>query len=150
MDSQNQILQKIIGFEKKRLISRFVAGIINFVTLLLVIMSIVITFNTVRLAIYISREEISVMRLVGASNKYVRGPFVVEGIIYGFVASIITLTVFWGLTYYFGSFTQRMFGINIFDYYSDNFINIFATIILSGVLLGMVSSYLAVRKYLKV
>ncbi|MFC1623620.1 cell division protein FtsX [Patescibacteria group bacterium] len=150
------IIDKVNYYQNKMVIDRLSKIIsstekIGFgITLLMVIMSIVITFNTVRLAIYISREEISVMRLVGASNKYVRGPFVVEGAIYGFIASVIALLFFWGLTYYFGDFTQRMFGVNTFDYYADNFINIFTTIVLSGVVLGMVSSYLAVRKYLKV
>jgi hypothetical protein len=56
--------------------------------------SIMITFNTIRLAIYISREEISVMRLVGASSKFVRGPFVIVGIMYGIVAALITICAF--------------------------------------------------------
>ena len=53
------------------------------ISMALVLVSIIITFNTVRLAIFISKEEISVMQLVGASKNYVRGPFVVTGIIAG-------------------------------------------------------------------
>ena len=113
-------------------------------------MSIIITFNTIRLAIYISREEISVMRLVGASSKYVRGPFVVEGAFYGLISGTITLIILFVITFYSESFTQSIFGINLFNYYLENFVRIFSTIMLSGVFLGVVSSYLAVRKYLKV
>jgi len=150
------IIDKVNYYQNKIVIDRL-SKIINsteklgfIITLVLVIMSIIITFNTIRLAIYISREEISVMRLVGASNKYVRGPFVVEGAFYGLISGTITLIVFFIITYYFESFTQSMFGINLFDYYLTNFMSIFLTISLSGIFLGVVSSYLAVRKYLKV
>ena len=64
------------------------------VTIILVIISIIITFNTIRLAIFISKEEIGVMRLVGASKIRVRGPFMVEGAIYGIIATIVTLVIF--------------------------------------------------------
>lgn len=120
------------------------------VTLLLVVMSIIITFNTIRLTIYISKEEIAVMRLVGASNKYVRGPFVVEGMIYGAISAILTLAVFLPVTYYLGSFSERLFGLNMFSHYLGNFWSISLIILASGIFLGVVSSYLAVRKYLKV
>ena len=119
-------------------------------TLILVIMSIIITFNTIRLTIYIAREEISVMRLVGASNGYVQGPFVVAGVVYGLISAGLTLLVFLPLTYYIGSFTQRLFGLNMFEHYLSNFWNISVIIIFSGVVLGVISSFLAVRRYLKV
>lgn len=119
-------------------------------TLVLVVVSILITFNTVRLVIFVSREEISVMRLVGASNFYVRGPFVVTGIIYGVVAGIVTLLVFYPISFWLGRFTQNFFiGFNIFRYYTSNFGQLFLVIIGSGIVIGAVSSFLAVRKYLK-
>lgn len=117
----------------------------------LVILSIVIAFNTVRLAIYISRDEISVMRLVGASNKYIRGPFIISGIMYGAVAGILTLLIFYPLTYYLGAATENfMSGINVFRYYGRNFGQIFGIIMGAGIFLGAISSWLAVRKYLKI
>jgi cell division transport system permease protein len=120
-------------------------------SLLLAIISILITFNTIRLAIFISRDEISVMKLVGASNKYIRGPFVVIGIMYGVVAAVITLILFYPATYWLGQSTANFFtGINIFNYYLVNFAQIFAIIILSGIIIGAVSSFLAVKKYLNV
>jgi cell division transport system permease protein len=122
-----------------------------FLTLLLIVVSIIITFNTIRLAIYISRDEISVMRLVGASSKFVRGPFVIVGIMYGIVACIITLVVLLPATFYLGRATQNFFtGINIFHYYTSNFPQIFLILLCSGIIIGAVSSYLAVRRYLKV
>jgi cell division transport system permease protein len=118
------------------------------VTLILVIISIIITFNTIRLTIFISKEEIGVMRLVGASKMHVRGPFMIEGVIYGTVATLITLLLFWPISFWLGSKMTDFFGINMYDYYLSNFFQIFAIILLSGILLGVISSFLAVRRYL--
>ncbi len=119
------------------------------VTIVLVILSIIITFNTIRLAIYISREEISVMRLVGASNKYIRGPFVIIGMLYGLCAGIITLVILYPVTLWLGRATEGFFsGIHIYSYYISNFAQIFVVIMGSGIVIGAISSYLAVRKYL--
>lgn len=121
------------------------------VTIVLALATILITFNTVRLAIYTAREEISVMRLVGAANSYIRGPFVFEGIMYGFIAGILTLVLFYPFTIWLAPVTENFFGnINVFDYYVSNFIQMFLIIVGTGVVLGSVSSYLAVRRYLKV
>ena len=119
--------------------------------LLLVIISISIAFNTIRLAIYISRDEIGVMRLVGASNKYIRGPFVVSGILYGVVSSLLTLALFYPLTYYLGDSTENFFsGLNLFKYYLLHFGEFVLIIVGSGIVLGAISSFLAVRRYLNV
>lgn len=119
------------------------------VTLLLIILSIIITFNTVRLVIYISREEINVMRLVGASDLYIRGPFMTEGVIYGLVSSILAMSLLFPVAYWMGKNTTTFFGgLNMFQYYVVNFGQIFLLMLLSGIILGVVSAYLAVRKYL--
>lgn len=120
------------------------------VTAALVFISIVIAFNTIRLAIYIAREEISVMRLVGASNKYIRGPFVVSGVLYGVVSAFITLILLYPATYWVSSITRTFFdGFDVFAYYLSNFGALFGVLVGTGALLGAVSSYLAVRKYLR-
>jgi len=112
--------------------------------------SILITFNTIRLAIYTAREEISVMRLVGASNMYIRGPFVVEGTLYGVVSGLIALVTFFPLAWLLKDPTQKMFGADIFAHYIGSFPIFFLVLILAGAFLGAVSSFLAVRKYLSV
>lgn len=120
-------------------------------TLVLSVVSILITFNTIRLAIFISKEEISIMRLVGASTFYIRGPFVVVGTMYGAVAGIITLIIFYPVTLWLGGITTDFFvGLNVFEYYTQNFGEIFFIVMLSGMFIGAISSYLAVRKYLKI
>ncbi len=117
-------------------------------TFILIIISIIITFNTIRLAIFISKEEIGVMRLVGASKMHVRGPFMIEGVIYGIVATLITMFIFWPIGFWLGRNMTDFLGINMYNYYLSNFFQIFAIILLSGILLGVISSFLAVRRYL--
>ena len=116
--------------------------------LYLVISSLIITFNTIRLTIFFAKEEIGVMRLVGASKMRVRGPFMIEGAIYGIVATIVTLILFWPATAWMGRNMTGFLSLNMYDYYISNFFQIFAIILLSGILLGVISSFLAVRKYL--
>ena len=118
------------------------------IVLLLSFIAIIITFNTIRLAIYTSREEIGVMRLVGADKRYVQGPFMVEGAIYGIVATVITMALFFPGTLWLGSKMTAFFGLNLFDYYLSHFFQIFAILLLSGILLGMISSFIAARRYL--
>lgn len=117
-------------------------------TVYLIISSILITFNTIRLTIYISKEEIGVMQLVGASKMRVRGPFMIEGAIYGIIATVVVLLLFWPITLWLGNHMTEFLGINVFDYYLANFIPLAVVVLLSGIILGMFSSYLAVKKYL--
>ena len=117
----------------------------------LAVISVLISFNTIRLTIYLARDEISVMRLVGASTTYIRGPFMVVGIIYGVVAGILTLILLLPLTYWLGSNTKNFFiDFNIFFYYLRHFLEIAFIIMSSGIFIGALSSALAIRKYLKV
>ncbi len=133
----------------------------SLVALILVIVAIIITFNTVRLVIYTAKDEIAVMKLVGASNSYIRGPFVMSGIMYGILSGIFTLIVLAFFAHYSdiaivkfaGVQDTQDFGliINVFSkYFLANFGQIFAIIMASGIALGAISSYLAVRRYLNV
>jgi cell division transport system permease protein len=121
------------------------------IALLFAIASIVIALATVRLAIYSARDEIAVMRLVGASNTYIRGPFIVAGIISGLISGLIALAFFFPIAWYAGrSFTEWLGGFNLFTYYVSNFPYIFLVIIGSGFGLGAIASFLAVRRYLRI
>jgi cell division transport system permease protein len=153
----SSLVDKVNYYQNKDTIDKL-TGIINSsneigfaLTMFLIIISVLITFNTLRLVIYMSREEISVMRLVGASTGYIRGPFFVAGALYGFVSAVITLIVFYPITLWLGKTAESFFvGINVFSYYVANFGEIFLIIVFSGVAIGSLSSFLAVRKYLKV
>ena len=116
-----------------------------------VLMTVAISFNTLRLAIYSSRDEIQVMRLVGAGRTYIRAPFVVEGVLYGLIAAVITLLLLYPLAWWLGNSTESFFGgVNVFTYFITHFLLFFAVITGSGVALGAVASFLAVRRYLKI
>jgi len=151
------VIDRINYFENKAVIDRL-SNIIDSadrlgfaLTILLVVISMLIAFNTIRLTIYIARDEIAVMRLVGASMAYIQGPFVVVGIIYGVVAGLVTLVVFLPLTYWLGSATSGFFeGFNIFSYYIRHILEMSAIVLFCGVVIGSLSSLLAIRKYLKI
>lgn len=152
---ENSTIIDKINYHQNKLVIDRLTSIINGaetlgfgVTLILILISIIITFNTIRLTIYIAREEIGVMRLVGAENKYIRGPFIIEGMIYGLLATVITLILFLPVTYWLGSHMTTFLGLNLFDYYLSNFFQIFIIIFISGIFLGSLSSILAIRKYL--
>ncbi len=128
---------------------------------ILVVVAIIIIFNTIRLIIYNSKDEISVMKLVGASNSYIRGPFVMSGIMYGIISGILTLIVLAVFAFYSDLAIIKFAGVqgtqdfslivNVFsNYFKQNFGEIFGIIMGSGILLGAISSYLAVRRYLNV
>ncbi len=124
--------------------STFIAMIV------LVLASVFITFNTVRLAIYTSREEISVMRLVGASNAFIRGPFMLQGVMYGVISGVLALLIIYPLVLWIGPETEAFFQFNLFTFFVSDFLRIFGTLVGTGVVLGIVSSFLAVARYLRV
>lgn len=118
--------------------------------IVLIVAAVVITFNTVRLAIYTTREEISIMRLVGASNTFIRGPFMLQGVMYGLVAGVLALLILYPLLLWIGPATDSFFQFNLFNHFVTEFGRYFLTIVGSGVVLGLTSSILAVSRYLRV
>ena len=174
LDSKNSLSQdgsnivEKVNYNQNKLIIDRLGRIIpavektgSIIALLLVIVAIVITFNTIRLIIFTSKDEISVMKLVGASNMYIRGPFVISGIMYGVFSGILTLVLLGAFAYYSDAIIMKFSGVqgakdfsllvNVFSsYFIKNFGQIFAIIMGSGIILGAISSYLAVKRYLRV
>lgn len=151
------IVDRINYAQNKEVIDRLALAIratreIGFaVVILFAIASILIAFATVRLAIYTSKDEIGVMRLVGASNAYIQGPFIVTGVITGVISATLVLLLLWPATLYAGVKTMGWFGgFNLASYYAGNFSLIFVIIMSSGIVLGAVASVFAIRRYLKV
>ncbi len=144
-DTQKVIdkLNTIIAF-----ITRFgliLAGIFMFVT-------VIVTFNTIRLTIYNRREEVEIMRLVGATNWYIRWPFIIEGILYAIFATIITTTIVFVLLSFLSSKIEQFLSITSLGTSLINalawqilFVNILASIGLS-----IIASTIAIRRYLKI
>ena len=112
--------------------------------------SLLIAFNTIRLAIYTARDEIGVMNLVGASHWYVRGPFMIAGVLYGVISGLIVLVAMYPLTIWLGPGSERFLGsFNVYTYYTQQFPLMFLIVMGTGIILGALSSYLAVRRYLR-
>ena len=120
-------------------------------SIVLALIAVLVTFNTVRLAIYGSKEEIETMRLVGASNWFIRGPFLAQGAIIGIFASLGTLLIFSIAVFYLGPKIAIVFsGFDVSGYFFEKFFLISSLQLVFGVGLGISSSWLAIRKYLKV
>jgi cell division transport system permease protein len=121
------------------------------IAVVLALSSILIAFNTIRLAIYTSRDEIGVMNLVGAGHWYVRGPFMVSGVLYGIISGFIVLAALYPLCAWLGPASQAFLGnFNVFSYYLSSFWLLFLVVMASGIALGTLSSFLAVRRYLNI
>jgi len=151
------LIDRINYYQNKSVIDRLTGAIAVtekvgvFVVILFAFASIIIAFSTIRLAIYSARDEITVMRLVGASNMYIRGPFIVAGIISGILAALVALALFYPVAYYAGqTLSVWLGGFNIFNYYVTHFVLLFSTLVLSGIVLGAIASYVAVRRYLHI
>lgn len=156
-DQFSKIISKINYTENKVVIDRlnniirvlresgFVAGLI------LAFIAFLVAFNTVRLAIYSSREEITVMKLVGASNWFVRGPFIVEGVLHGMIASAFSfMVIIPGIGFLGPKLFNFLPEVNLMNYIGNNFWSLLLFQTLGGIVLGVFSSWVAIRKYLKV
>jgi cell division transport system permease protein len=120
------------------------------ITLILAIVAGLVIFNTIRLAIYSNRDEISIMRLVGASNTFVRGPYVVGGILAGLISALISIIIALPLVYFVSPYLKIFIpNLNFFSYFVSNIFLLTFYQIIFGVLIGAFSSFVAVRRYLK-
>ncbi len=153
---QAPLIDRVNFVKNKEAIDKL-TGIINAVEraslitmTVLIVAAVVITFNTVRLAIYTTREEISIMRLVGASNTFIRGPFMLQGVMYGVVAGVLAILIIYPIVIWLGPATAQFFQFNLFEYFVRDFVYMFSVIVGSGILLGLTSSLLAVSRYLRV
>lgn len=123
-----------------------------FIVLALIVVTVFLIVNTIKLTIFSRKREISIMRLVGASNFSIKTPFVIEGMVLGMIGSIIPiLLVIYGYFALYQSLDGHL-GSPLFKLISpEPFIYIAAVIVLIiGMLVGMIGSSRAVRKYLKV
>ncbi|MFZ1258702.1 MAG: permease-like cell division protein FtsX [Candidatus Saccharimonas sp.] len=114
--------------------------------------SMLIIFNTIRMAIFNRKEEIQMMKLIGADRSFIRGPFVVEAIVYGFIAAVIATALGMVLLSAFSGNMQE-FGIEIgptVDLLTTYIAFVVLAMILAGACIGIVSSLLATRRYLKI
>lgn len=118
----------------------------------LTVVSIMIIFNTIRMAIYTRREEIRIMKLIGGTPGYIRGPFLVEASLYGVIASIIATSVVYSIIFVLGGKVadQPEFA-QTYQFFTApvTIITMAISATFVGVLIGVVSSMLAMEKHLK-
>lgn len=116
-----------------------------------VFIGVLITFNAIRLTMYAHKQEFEIMRLVGASNMYIKMPFVFEGILYGAVSAVVVMICLYATSKFLAPITQGSIGGgDIVSFYFSNFFVILGGLLLSGIVLGTVSGVIAIRRYLKV
>ncbi len=126
-----------------------IAGIIIFA-----IISMLIIFNTIQMAIFNRRDELTIMRLLGASTNFIRGPFIVESILYGLVSGVLSIIIIKAL-FTISARTLDASSLGILDidysdtYFKDHFFAFLGLQLVVGVLIGAISSLIATRRYLK-
>lgn len=141
---------KIVIDRLTALVSIFKKGVIG-LTLFLVFLAVLVTFNTIRLAIFSNSEQIEIMRLVGASNGFIRGPYIVEGIIYGVVAAVISFLIFIPVINFVSPHIANfILEVDLKSYFAGSWGKLLMYQLLFGVALGIISSIIAIRRYLVV
>lgn len=122
--------------------------------LVFAVISMLIIFNTIQMAIFNRRDELTIMRLLGATTWYIRGPFVVESIVYGIIAAVISILIIKGIFVTAASALQAS-SLGLLDisyastYFQQNMWKLLALQLIVGILIGAVSSVIATRRYLK-
>ncbi|OGZ23646.1 MAG: hypothetical protein A3A08_02155 [Candidatus Nealsonbacteria bacterium RIFCSPLOWO2_01_FULL_41_9] len=159
LDSLNlaDIIEKVDYSQRQNVIER-IFSITSFLgktglsfSLILAVIAILITFNTIKLAIYNYQEEVKIQRLVGASNWFIRGPFLAQGAIAGIISALISLLVLFFIAWLFSPKVQVFLpDLNILKMFWSNFGFIFLIQFAVGIALGSISSLIAIRKYLKI
>ncbi len=146
-DDNKLVIQKLENIGNKiKTFGLIVSGFFALIALLVV-------FNTIRIGIYTHREEIGIMKLVGASNWFIRVPFLLEGALYAIVGSVI----FWIIFYLIAGVLQPIFynffidiNFNLMSYISGHFIYIFGFELIVIIVLNTISSFISIGKYLRV
>ncbi len=147
-----------IDFYERRLVIETVAALSENVRktflifiIILGLIGFLVGFNTIKMGIYSLMKEIKVMKLVGASNWFIRGPFLVQGVIVGGISAIVSLLLTFLLTYGFDTRVQFFIPeISIFNLFVNNFWSLVLLQFGIGIGLGVFSSIVAISKYLNV
>lgn len=160
MISQSNFADKIsrVNYDKNKTIidrlNNFIAQVKKIGMILggiCILIAILITFNTIRITIYVHKQEIEIKRLVGASNTFIKLPFIFEGILYGIIAVLFSMVLIFVTVKFAGAYVAgEGFSSQLVSFYLEGFWIMLGLQLALGVLLGIISSFIAIRKYLKV
>lgn len=152
IESRNFASHKLL-LSKIDNLSRKVNKVGVFVSLVFIIISILVVYNAIRVAIYTHRREIGIMKLVGASNWFVKSPFLISSIIYSLIGVIITGVIFYAFLVVLQPYLETFFmgySINIISYFNQNFLYIFGLEFLAAAFINILASFTAIGRYSKV
>ena len=151
------LVDKINFYENQGVIERIHSisrGLQNWglvVTLLVGLIAVMVTFNTIRMTIYNQKQEIEIMRLVGASNWYIRGPYLAEGGFYGLFAAMTAIIIFYPVAYMASDKVAAFVpSVSLTAYFLGNIGQVVLMTVFLGVALGVISSYITISKHLKI
>ena len=153
----SKLIDKVDFSQKKDIIEKVYSITSNINTfglllgVILIIVAMLVVFNTIKLVVENSKEEISTMKIVGASDQFIRGPFIIQGIIYGVFAFLICILLS-GISAYFLSpqISVALPGFDMLGYFLTN-LWIFVLIQIGfGIGVGAISAFLVVKKHLEV
>jgi len=147
-EDNKQIIDKLLA------ITSFIKKIGWLFSIVFIIASVLVILNTIRLTIFTRKDEIEIMRLVGASDRFIKVPFIIEGVIYGFLACILAQAVLWLAIGFISPLTSQYLGAevtqNMISFFLGHFILIFLLQLIVGILVGIGCSLFSIRKYLRI
>lgn len=154
MDYVDKITSSDSTIETLIKISNGIRIAIGVIFVLLLLIAITIISNTIKLTVHARRKEISIMKYVGATNSFIRWPFLVEGIIIGVIAAIITILILASLYNYIiikieASMVLQKMGVNLLQF-SDIINSIIIVFVCLGIGIGIIGSSISMKKYLEV
>lgn len=157
---QNLIRKEGISYQQNKSIINRLSGITKFIkkigiilAMIFLTVSVLVIFNTIRLTIISRKDEIEIQRLVGAKNSFIQGPYLVEGVLYGFLAALFSTLFIYILLRFTSPLIFKYLGDVSFSlqrFFASNVFKIFAIQFLIGVVVGGLCSLISVKKYLKI
>jgi len=139
--------------EKINSVTKRINEIGLFIISIFILTSLLVVYNAIRVSIYTHRQEIEIMRLVGASSSFIYMPFVFSAFIYALLSILLIITIFYPFLTLLQPYLEVFFmgySVNLLSYFVDNFLLIFGLQFLIVSLINMVASLFAVKKYAKV
>lgn len=156
-DNYKELIDKVNYYENEELINNLNAVVtairkVGFAaSAVLAVIAFLVAFNTIRITIYTSKDEINIMKLVGAANLFIRGPFFIEGALHGFISSVVAILIAYPILLFASPHIEGFFpGADIFSYFTDNLIKMWLILFFIGAFLGSLGSLVAMQKYLKI